>query len=209
MSMISEKIIELFRHRVPPPSVSYCLELFERYHFKFTLRKNRVTKVGDFTFRPGHVPRITVNNDLHPYLFLLTYVHEVAHLDVHQRFGHRVEAHGHEWKSAFQTLLAPVLNEDVFPVELYKALEKHMINPKASSFSDPELTKVIRQYDPRGVAMVILSEIPEGSLFSLNGRWFTKGKLRRTRFECRELKSKRNYLVPADVPIQNVQLSLL
>jgi len=183
--------------------------LFERYDFRLTLRKNRVTKVGDFTFRPGHIPRITLNHDLHPYMFLLTYIHEVAHLDVHQKFGHRVEAHGNEWKKAFQTLLAPVLSEEIFPSELFQALQKHMINPKASSFSDAELTKVIRQYDPRGGTLVILSEIPEGSIFSLNGRWFVKGKLRRTRFECRELKSKKNYLVPADAPIQNAQLSLL
>jgi hypothetical protein len=48
-----------------------------------------------------------------------------------------------------------------------------------------------------------------GSVFGLNGRWFTKGKHQRTRALCRELKSKRNYLVPLDAPIQSAQLALL
>jgi SprT protein len=207
--MSQETVKELFRNHVPPLAVDYCLDLFNRHSFKLTLRKNRITKVGDFTYRPGHTPRITVNHNLHPYLFLITYVHEVAHLVVHQEYRNRAEAHGSEWKSAFQKLLAPVLTQEIFPSELFNALKKHMVNPKASSFSDAELTKVIRQYDPKSIAGIILSEIPEGSIFSLNKRWFQKGKLRRTRFECRELKSKRNYLVPADVPVENAQLSLL
>jgi SprT protein len=207
--MTEEKAKTLFETHVPALAVDYCLKLYTSQSFKLTLRKNRVTKVGDFSYRPGHLPRITVNHDLHPYLFLITYIHEVAHLVVHQQHKNRAEAHGAEWKTSFQTLLAPVLTPEIFPTELFYALKKHMINPKASSFSDAELTKVIRTYDPKAIANVILSEIPEGSIFSLNRRWFTKGKLRRTRFECRELKSKKNYLVPADVPVENAQLSLL
>jgi SprT protein len=207
--MTKENARLLFENHVPPLAVDYCLHLFVSNSFKLTLRKNRITKVGDFTYRPGHTPRITVNHDLHPYLFLITYIHEVAHLVVHQEYRNRAEAHGAEWKTSFQNLLAPILNEQIFPLELFNALKKHMINPKASSFSDAELTKVIRQYDPKAIARIILSEIPEGSIFSLNKRWFKKGKLRRTRFECLELKSKKNYLVPEDVPVENVQLSLL
>jgi SprT protein len=207
--MTLEKAKALFEKHVPEAAVFYCLELFEQYQFRFTLRKNRVTKVGDFTFRTGHIPRITVNNDLHPYLFLITYIHEVAHLSVHIKYGNRAEAHGDEWKNSFKDLLDPVLTDEIFPDQLLKALKKHMINPKASSFSDAALTQVLRKYDPMAIRQTILSEIPAGSIFSLNGRWFIKGPLRRTRFECKEFKSKRTYLVPADVPIESAQLSLL
>jgi SprT protein len=207
--MTIEKAQTLFQQHVPPAAVFYCLELYEQYQFRFTLRKNRVTKVGDFTFRTGHIPRITVNNDLHPYLFLITYIHEVAHLHVHLHHSNRVEAHGSEWKKSFQQLLDPVLTEEVFPDQLLRALRKHMINPKATSYSDPALTQVLRQYDPKAVKQTLLSELPEGSTFSLNNRWFIKGSLRRTRYLCKELKSKRTYLVPADVPIESAQLSLL
>ncbi len=84
-----------------------------------------------------------------------------------------------------------------------------MIQPKASSFSDTKLTHALRQYDERQKSATLLSEIPEGSIFGLHGRWFTKGKLKRTRVLCRELKTKKNFLVPVDVPVESAQLSFL
>lgn len=207
--MNSEKVLSLLKNHVPLAAVDGCHTLWQKHQFNFKLRKARITKVGDFTFRPGQKPQITINQDLHPYLFLVTYIHEVAHHEVHLQYGHRVEAHGVEWKTRFQDLLAPYLDPIIFPEPLLSGLKKHMSHPKASSFSDPELTKLFRMYDPRIAAQITVSEIPIGSIFSLNGRWFKKGELRRTRVLCRELKSKRNYLVPADAPVGEAQLSLL
>jgi SprT protein len=199
----------LLHHRVPEASLSYCLQLWHDSPFQFKLRKARQTKVGDFTCRHGEAPQITVNEDLHPYLFLITYVHEVAHLHVHKHFGRRAEAHGEEWKAEFRLLMEPVLNEEVFPLKLIQGLREHLRDPAASTFSDSEITKLLRSYDPRAVHVTLLSDIPEGSVFALNGRWFKKGKIRRTRVLCREMQSKRSYLVPVDAPVQNAQLSLL
>lgn len=206
---MQERISQLLLNRVPEPSLSYCLQLWQTFPFRFKLRKSRQTKVGDFSCRQGQTPQITVNEDLHPYLFLITYIHEVAHLVVHQQFGHRAEAHGTEWKEQFKALMRPVMNTSVFPSELLRGLEVHMADPMASTFSDSEITKLLRSYDARAVNVTLLSDIPEGSIFALNGRWFKKGKIRRTRVLCREMHSKRNYLVPVDVPVQNAQLSLL
>ena len=83
-----------------------------------------------------------------------------------------------------------------------------MINPKASSFADTNLTKVLRSFD-KGLQLIALSDIPEGSIFRLQGRFFKKGFLRRTRVLCKEIKTKRNYLVPIDALVSDVQLSLL
>lgn len=157
----------------------------------------------------GKRPQITVNSDLAPHLFLITFVHELAHLDVFLRFGHKVESHGGEWKAAFQKLMAPLMNSEIFPGDILEVLHRHMINPKASSFSDSELTAVLRKYDSKQMNVVLLSELAEGALFTFNGRWFKRGKIRRTRVECRDMNSKRKYLVPADAPVENAQLSLL
>lgn len=165
--------------------------------------------MGDFTCRSGQSPQITVNIDLHPLLFLMTYVHEVAHLRVHRSWGYKAEAHGTEWKETFQRLMAPLLTDEIFPEPLLAGLRKHMTSPKASSFSDAELTQLFRAIDERERNAVLLSQIPEGSIFHLHGRWFKKGKLRRTRVLCREVKTKRQYLVPVDVPVSNTQLALL
>lgn len=204
-----DKLRGILQKHVPEKSVDYCIHLWEVNPFKFKLRKSRQSKVGDFTCKHGQTPQITVNDDLHPFLFLITYVHEVAHHHVHLRYGHRVEAHGEEWKNTFRDLLAPVMNPDVFPDNILRGLIRHMFNPKASTFSDPEMTELLRSVDAKWSRATLLSEIPEGSLFGLHGKWFRKGVLQRTRVLCVEVKTKRKFLVPADMPVDNAQLSLL
>lgn len=202
-------ISRILADHVPEASYAYCFQLWKQFQFEFKLRKSRVTKVGDFTCYPGKVPRITINHDIDPYLFLITYVHEVAHLEVHLNHGNRIVSHGREWKNTFQKLMEPIINEEVFPPVLLNGLKKHLKNPKASTFSDSHFTKLLRTFDVRQQNVILLSQLPEGSVFGFQGKWFKKGKLRRTRVECKELKSRHNYLVPADVPITMAQLSLL
>jgi SprT protein len=207
--MDSIRVHSILEVHIPPSALPYCIQLWNQYPFELRLKKKRISKVGDFTCRHGRIPRITINQDSHPFLFLLTYVHEVAHLVVHQQQGWKVEAHGTTWKKTFQDLLSPVMNEEIFPKSLLTVLRRHMEDPMASSFSDSRLTAALRMYDERQKSVTLLSEIPEGSIFGLHGRWFKKGQLRRTRVLCHELKSRRNYLVPADSPIDSAQLSLL
>lgn len=204
-----KKIEEILTLHVPTSAVEYCAHLWSEHPFDFKLRKSRQSKVGDFTCKTGNVPQITVNKDLNRYLFLMTFIHEVAHHRVHQQYGHRAEAHGREWKKSFQELMAPVLSLEYFPEPLLSGIKKHMAAPKASSFADSELTHLFRSVDSHGQEVILLSHLPEGSIFHLQGKWFKKGKLRRTRVLCREVKSKRQYLVPVDTVINNAQLALL
>lgn len=205
--MSASELRLMLADQVPPASLDYCVGLWQQNPFLFQLNKKRLSKSGDFTSRQGRVPRITVNKDLHAFEFLITYVHEVAHHHVHLRYGWRAEAHGEEWKNTFRELLAPLLKEDVFPGKVLIPLQDHMINPKASTYSDSGLTKLLRSYHPLAAKVTLLSELPEGSLFDLHGRWFKKGKLKRTRVLCLEVKSKRQFLVPADMPVGHAQLS--
>jgi hypothetical protein len=207
--MDSKKIAAILVQHVPAGAVAYCTSLWQELPFDFKLRKSRVSKVGDFTCRSGQAPQITVNGDLHPFLFLMTYVHEVAHLRVHKRLGYRAAAHGDEWKSTFIELMAPMLSAQIFPEPLLGGIKDHMTAPKASSFSDSALTQLFRSVDDRERSTVLLSHIPEGSVFHLHGRWFKKGKLRRTRVLCHEVKTRRQYLVPADAAVSHAQLGLL
>ena len=208
--MNENNVLEILRSHVPASSIEYCFSLWKSCPFELKLSKSRQTKVGDFTSKRSRKhPRITLNNDLNPYLFLTTYIHEVAHLKIFLRYADRVDPHGEEWKQTFTDLLIPMLWENVFPEELLHELRRHMINPKASSFADTKLTEAFRLYDPDRNHAAILSHLPEGSTFQLQGKYFKKGKLRRTRVLCKELKSKRDYLVPADALVKDVQLSLL
>lgn len=208
--MNSEKIYSILQDHLPFPSLDYCHKLWAETPFELKITRTRQTKVGDFTSKRSIAhPRITLNHELNIFLFLITYIHEVAHLRVHLQFGNRVDPHGEEWKSGFRVLLQPMLDKIVFPDNIYKELQRHMVNPKASSFADSSLTKVLRSYDRNADQYATLSDIPEGSVFHFQGRYFKKGKIRRTRVLCHEVKTKRHYLVPADVLVSSVQLSLL
>ncbi len=208
--MQSGKLYSILQAHMPASALSYCYRLWSDSPFLLKITRTRQTKVGDFTSRNNQThPRITLNHELNPYLFVITYVHEVAHLRVHLRYGNRVDPHGEEWKAEFRHLMQPLLSPEVFAEDILVQLERHLANPKASSFADTDLTKILRRYDKNADLYATLSDIPEGSIFSFQGRFFKKGKIRRTRVLCHEMKTKRHYLVPADVLVGNVQLSLL
>jgi SprT protein len=208
--MTETQVLDILQAHIPQKAVDYCLNLWREKPFMLKLTKSRQTKIGDFMCkRSSPQVRITLNHDLNPFTFLITYIHEVAHYRVHLEFGYKAEPHGSDWKKAFQKLLAPVLNPDIFPERIFSPLSDHMKNPKASTFADVGLTKVLRSFDKEAHSDIVLADIPEGSIFKLNGRYFKKGKLKRTRILCKEVNTRRQYLVPAEALVSDVQLSLL
>jgi hypothetical protein len=208
--MTEQQVRSVLQHHLPEQAVPYCLQLWREKPFTLKIAKSRLTKIGDFTSKRNAVrPQITLNADLNRYTFLVTYIHEVAHLFVFLNFSRNTEPHGEHWKYAFRRLMKPMLTLDVFPEEILIPLMDHMENPKASSFADVTLTKALRSFDAGAHAIVTLSDVPEGSIFKLHDRYFQKGKLKRTRVLCKEISSKRQYLVPAEAAVTDVQLSLL
>lgn len=194
---------------MPAAARDYCLDLWRAAPFEFRLSRPRLSKAGDFCVRPGKPNRISVNQDLSPFSFLITYIHEVAHHRVYLQQGLRARAHGACWKQMFKNLMAPVLNDSVFPAPLLAGLQKHLDSPKATTCADTHITALLRSHDPRARQLVLLSDLPAGSLFRLRHRWFVKGETRRTRVVCREHRTRRSYLVPADMPVGQAQLALL
>lgn len=207
--MNPDKIFSILQTHLTPTALPYCLQLWRETPFQLKITRTRQTKVGDFTTKKNGPSRITLNHELNPFLFLITYIHEVAHLRVYLLHGNRVDPHGEEWKMKFRELMQPVLHEQAFEQDILIELKRHLANPKASSFADTDLTKVLRRYDKNASQYATLSDIPEGSIFRFQGRFFKKGKIKRTRVLCHEVKTRRHYLVPADVLVSNVQLSLL
>jgi hypothetical protein len=196
----------LLHDHVPPQALRYCLNLCREIPFTLRLAPGRVTKAGDFAVRQNRF-FISVNRDLNPYLFLLTFIHEIAHAVVYCRHANRCEAHGPEWKTTFRELMEPLLTVEVFPADLLACLKQHLQNPSASSFSDTALTRCLRQYDaPDGLAF--LADLPERTVFQLQSRWFIKGPARRKRFVCCDMRTKKIYLVPGQALVRVQQQSL-
>jgi len=139
---------------------------------------------------------------LNSYQFLLTLVHEVAHLVTYKQKKH-LKPHGIEWKRNFQHLMLPFLQPTIFPPHLLPYLAKYLKNPKASTGSDVNLTYALKQYDEKSGKCFIF-ELQQGTLFLFKDKTYKKGNKRRTRIECVEIHSNRTYLFN-----QNVEVKLI
>ncbi|MEM6644334.1 MAG: SprT-like domain-containing protein [Bacteroidota bacterium] len=186
---------QVFTRFVPPEAVQYCDQLYQQLNFEFKVKKSRQTKLGDYryNFRTGQ-KTITVNNDLNPYAFLITYLHEVAHLMAFKQYGRNIKPHGGEWKQCFREIAFPILNPRVLPEPVDQALKNYLANPKASSCADPKLYRVLRQFDQKQGAF-LLSSVSEGELFCFQGVQYRKLKKKRTRSICVRIDTKKKYLI--------------
>ncbi len=143
------------------------------------------------------------NTNLNHYAFLITYLHEVAHLITFEKYGRKVAPHGKEWKSVFAYILKPLCKPQVLPDDIQKAVMNYVRNPRAASCSDRALTEVLGKYDEN--PKVFLKDIRKGELFTFQERVFRKGALRRTRFVCDEVRNGKSYLISSHAEISPFQ----
>jgi hypothetical protein len=179
---------------VPPDALAYACSVLRANPCHLHVSRHRKTKRGDFRpgLKRGEKHRLSVNGTLNRYAFLITLLHEIAHAQTWDAHARSVKPHGPEWQAAFRDLLKPVVDADVFPADITKALHRHLGRPAASSCSDVSLLRVLNQYN-RSSEGVALETLAEGSRFLYQGRSFEKGACRRTRFLCRELPSERPF----------------
>ncbi|MEN8247713.1 MAG: ImmA/IrrE family metallo-endopeptidase [Bacteroidota bacterium] len=190
------------KSNVPASSRNYINKLLEKHHFNFILKNNRSTKLGDFRHnRKTGTYTISVNRNLNSYQFLITFLHELAHLIVAKSKLRTAKAHGTEWKTAFHSLVQPLLTDIYFPQPLLSALSQHMKNPKASAGSDPKLWTALRAFDKNPYGK-ILDDLNDGEQFVFRNKEFIRIEKRRTRVLSKQLNSKRLYLIPAIAEIE-------
>jgi len=172
--------------------------------FKLKIKKERSTRLGDYTSpRNGLNHVITVNHNLNKFAFLITLVHEVAHLVTYNQHRNTVSPHGTEWKQNFQKLMQPFLNTEIFPLEVFSALRRYMNNPAASSCTDVNLLRTLKLHDENSDT-IFLEYLPANAVFLYNGsRLFQKGERIRKRFKCREVATGAIYLFN---PLTEVEL---
>ena len=190
------------------PAGTYDVVLAYLHHFKvhLTVARERKSILGDYRHRThGRNHRISVNGNLNKFSFLITLLHELAHLLTFEKFGNRVSAHGKEWKSVFGQLLAQFLSQNVFPADIKTALEQSLHNPAASSCADEQLLRTLRAYDDRPSHLVFVEAVPTGAIFKTHdGKIFRKGEKIRKRFRCEEVKTRRIYLFSPVYEVEQV-----
>ncbi len=179
---------------LPPAAVEPVNQLLSDIEVRIKVVNLRVSRHGDYKKLANGEHVISLNATHNPYRFLITLIHELAHLLAYERYGKKIKPHGREWKITFQHLMLPYLRPDIFPLDLLPLLAKHFKNPKASSSTDAALAIALQKYDPPSDKVAVF-EIPVGAEFELyNGRKFTRGRQRTKRIECIESGTGRLYL---------------
>jgi SprT protein len=181
---------------LPKGSLEEVLRYLHLHKVELTITRERQTILGDYRHtHNGKNHRISVNGNLNSYAFLITLLHELAHLFTFEQFGNKVSAHGTEWKQEYSKILAQFIVKKIFPPDIEKTLMKTLQNPAASSCADDGLLRVLHRYDIKPEGILLLEALPQGNLFKIKGgRIFRKEEKVRKRYKCVEIKTGKVYL---------------
>jgi len=191
-----EAPLHQLKQYLPEGSFDEVSHYLLHYKVHLTITRERKSVLGDYrnSFADKN-HRISVNGNLNQYAFLITLLHELAHLFTYERFGHRIQAHGLEWKNEYSKVLAQFLLKKIFPSDIHKTLLKTLQNPAASSCADTSLLRVLHQYDEKKEGMSLIETLPQGTVFKIKGgREFKKEEKVRKRFKCLEVATGKMYL---------------
>ncbi len=196
------KMKEILARYIPERALDPAFDLIVKCNVHLKIVNERVTRHGDYRKTPDGRHQITVNASLNSYRFLITLIHEIAHLVAFEKYGRYIKPHGIEWKRTFQQLMLPYINPDIFPSKLLPVIANHFKNPRASSDTDTKLALALKQFDPENDKNYIF-EIPLGGKFRLyNGKIFQRGNKRIKRYECVEISTGRTYLFNPNAEVE-------
>ncbi|MDO5105131.1 SprT-like domain-containing protein [Capnocytophaga sp.] len=201
-------MVNILAKYVPENAVMPCFELIKFHSVHLKIVNERKTRHGDYQQLPGGQHLITVNAGSNKYRFLITLIHEIAHLVAFKKFGRLIKPHGKEWKYTFSGLMLPFIAPDIFPEPLLRVVANHFKNPTASSDIDPVLALALKDFDEETTADFIF-ELPIGTIFRIkDGRVFKKGKKRIKCFECTELASGKKYIFQPHAEVEPLKYNL-
>ena len=181
---------------LPDGSFDLVMPLILQHRVHLTISRQRQTKLGDYRNAYGNKNhRISVNGNLNKYSFLITLLHELAHLLAFEQFGNRIQPHGNEWKKTYAAILKDFLALHLFPTDIAHELKATLHNPAASSCAEDELQRILMRYDTKRPGIKMVEELTTGQQFRIpGGRTFVRGEIIRKRIKCFELPAMKPYL---------------
>lgn len=204
--MKQEAPMQALSRYLPEGTFGQVMDYLREYKVHLTITRERQSLLGDYRHpdsRGGH--RISVNGNLNKYSFLITLLHEIAHLITYMYHRNEVASHGKEWKQAFSHILKQFVGKGYLPEDVEQALRQSIRNPAASSCADEDLMRILRRYDAGKENHFFVEQLVPNQLFKTkDGRVFRRGEKIRKRYRCEEIATKRVYLFS---PVYEVELA--
>ena len=222
-----EKYRRILSNHLPPQAVDMVYNYLNQHKVHFHITRGRASKLGDYRYshnplKPGEVPEgrravsyheISINGDLNPYMFMMVFLHEAAHLETHLKYEKTrlsPSPHGHEWQSEYAALLN--VHAALFPPEVQPLLKKYTRRIPLNRSLLRQIEEQLHHYDPDYSAEQhitldrLLAERPDpaGIRFRLKSKpdiLFEPLERRRTRWLCLDTTTGRCYTVAATAEI--------
>lgn len=183
------QLMHVLKRYMPPAAVEYCSELIILYKLHLHIEIERKDRLGDYSPHLGNGNRISINHNLNPYDFLITFIHELAHHVTYKKYGPHHQSHGSEWKDEFKNCMRPVVLMRIFPPDIEQPLIRHMQTPKYTHSGDVQLMKALMKYN-KGDQPLILDDLPTGTHFKMS---------QRGRVVLKKMEKLRSYVLCEDI----------
>lgn len=191
------KLMKVLSKYLPERIVAYCSELIIQHQLHLHIEVERKDRVGDYSPHSGLGNRISINHNLNPYDFLITFMHELAHHTAYKKYGNKHQPHGDEWKEEFKIHMRKPVMMKIFPPDIETPLIAHMKKPNYTHTGDVRLMKALMKYNKE--SHLLLADLEEGTLFKMKGekgnRVMQKGKKRRTYHFALDTATQKLYLI--------------
>lgn len=207
---VTEHPMQVLASYLPEGSFEPVVKYLHEYKVHLTVTKQRKSVLGDYRHAGwGGNHRISINGNLNKYEFLITLLHELAHLLTFEKYRNKVDAHGKEWKHCYSQLLIVFVQLKIFKVDIELALQKSISNPSATANGETALLTVLRNYDTvKKEGHFTVSSLQEDAVFQTdNGKLFRRGKVRRKRIDCVEIKTGLHYIFSPITVVKLIEIS--
>ncbi len=195
---MKEKYISILKNYIPHQAIDIVIDWIYQYKVVLKITQERSSKLGDYKVpfkNEGH--KITINGNLNSYAFLITLIHEFAHLFVWNKYRNSVDPHGKEWKMIYKESAYLFINKNIFPKDITEALHIYFIKTPSSSSYDKNLVLTLKKYDVNTEpdTNIYIENIAIGTIFTIkDGRTFRKDSKLRIRYKCTCLSDHKIYL---------------
>lgn len=186
---------------LPPDCLPYLQRWFGSHSIHLKVTRDRRSKLGDYRKMPDKSHQITINGTLQPQLFFFVLTHELAHLLAFAEFGHRIAAHGTEWKHQFRLMLLESLN--VYSADLRPIIIRFARAPKAGFMASPELVRYFH-IDDHDDETCYIEDLKPNDRFVYRKEAYVMAEKRKKNYLCLNTDNGKKYIFKPLARVQKI-----